>query len=58
MMSAAVPAWREPLERWLRAHAADLGLHADSLRITPVVNPSGWMANVACTVTDGATRCT
>jgi thiamine kinase-like enzyme len=45
--------WRDPLERWLRQHAAALGLRADHLKITPLVNPSGWLANVACTVSDG-----
>ncbi len=48
--------WRDPLERWLRARAGELGLARDSLQITPRVNPSGWFANVACTVSDGVTR--
>jgi hypothetical protein len=54
--AAAAPPWREPLERWLRAHAAGLGLDPARLQVSPVVNPSGWMANVACTVSDGSAR--
>ena len=48
--------WLDPLHGWLQRNATQLGLRRGPLQITSLVNPSGWLANVACTVTDGHTR--
>ena len=47
--------WRRALERWLSERSPQLGLRAGRLRIDELANPSGWHANVACTVSDGTT---
>lgn len=46
--------WCGLLLAWLRGHAATLGLDAAHLEVGRVVNPTGWHANVACTVSDGS----
>ena len=48
--------WRNALADWIREHSGQLGLRADRLQIDEVVNPSGWLGNVACTVTNGTSR--
>lgn len=48
--------WDPRLLAWLGAHARDLGLDADRLELTRVVNPTGWHANLACTISDGMSR--
>jgi aminoglycoside phosphotransferase (APT) family kinase protein len=47
--------WRGLLLAWLKGHAAALGLDAPRVEVERVVNPTGWHANVACTITDGST---
>lgn len=41
---------------WVKARADELGLDPDRLDIDRVVNPTGWHAHVACTVSDGTLR--
>lgn len=48
--------WRELLLGWAQTHAVSLGLRGDRLTLTRVVNPTGWHANVSCTIADGVTR--
>lgn len=48
--------WREPLLRWTQTHATSLGLRGDRLTLTRVVNPTGWYANVSCTIADGVAQ--
>ncbi len=42
----------EGLVEWLRDNATAIGLESH-FTIYPIVNPSGWLANVACTVRSG-----
>lgn len=48
--------WREPLLTWAKTHAERLGLASDRIAITRVVNPTGWHANVSCTIADEVTQ--
>jgi len=45
--------WTRALEEWMLQRPEQFGWTSGRLQIVRVVNPSGWHANIACTVTDG-----
>ena len=55
-MDALRGGWTQDLEEWMGRRWEKFGLRPGPLQIARMVNPSGWHANVACTVTDGVSR--
>jgi len=53
VISDAESGWTRALEEWMLQRPEQFGWTSGRLRVVRVVNPSGWHANIACTVTDG-----
>jgi hypothetical protein len=55
-MLTAGNGWNRALEEWMLQRSEQFGWRPGRLQAVRVVNPSGWHANIACTVGDGVSR--
>ena len=53
MRNTAGSGWTRALEEWMLQRPDQFGWRSGRLQVVRVINPSGWHANVACTVSDG-----